>query len=313
MDAQTRTQERYLAAVEALVAKLKRDRYVLAAILGGSVARGEAWERSDVDLFVIRQDGLERETGSCWLVEDGINIWVEILSRNEYKRTIAGALQGSVFHSVYAGSKLLFSQDASIEAWFAEADRMGARDQTYQLLREVAWVPYYLDKAEKWFHVKDDLHYSFLWILYTANYLARVEVLLNGDLPTREAIHQAIAYNPTFFHAVYTDLIDGPKDGGTIGQALMLLDAYLEERAGRLFGPILDYLAAADGARTLSEINAHLRKKTRMGDLFAAYEWLARKGIIEKLAAPIRLTRKSQVTLEEPAYYYDPEIHAREA
>ena len=39
--------------------------------------------------------------------------------------------------------------------------------------------------------------------------------------------------------------------------------------------------------------------------LGGVFEWLARKGVIQKLSSPVHLTRKSQVTLDEPAYYYD--------
>jgi hypothetical protein len=48
-----------------------------------------------------------------------------------------------------------------------------------------------------------------------------------------------------------------------------------------------------------------LRKKTHVNFLGAVYEWLADHDIIEKLSSPVRLTRKSRVTVEEPAYYYD--------
>ena len=34
-------------------------------------------------------------------------------------------------------------------------------------------------------------------------------------------------------------------------------------------------------------------------------QWLAWKGVIQQVSTPIRLTVKSQITLEEPAYYYD--------
>ena len=64
-------------------------------------------------------------------------------------------------------------------------------------------------------------------------------------------------------------------------------------------------MAGADGSRTISELNAHFRKKIQRGDLLEVCEWLTRKGIIDKVTAPMRLTRKSTVTLEEPAYYYD--------
>ena len=38
-----------------------------------------------------------------------------------------------------------------------------------------------------------------------------------------------------------------------------------------------------------------------------AYEWLADKGILAKVSAPLRLTEKSRVTVDEAAYYYDGE------
>lgn len=302
---QTGVQERYQAALDTLTAKLKQDYYVLAAIVYGSVARGEAWEKSDIDLNIIQQDGLERETRYLWLTEDGINISASLISRNRFKRMIEGELQGSFTHSIRSQSKLLFSKDESIAAWFEETDRIGARDQEFQLLATVAWTPPLLDKAEKWFYIKNDLNYSFLWLMYVVNNLARVEVVLNGEAPGREVIHQALKYNPTFFEIVYTKLINGPKDRAAIQQALDMVNAYLEERAERLFKPVLDYLAEAGGVRTVSELNAYFKKKVQAEELFWVYEWLARTGIIEKVAAPIRLTKKSQVSLEEPAYFYD--------
>jgi len=301
-------QERYRAALDSLVAKLKQDYYVLAAVLYGSLARGEAWEKSDIDLTIIQRDGLKRATQCCWLVEDGINISASVVSRSRFKRLMEGALQGSFEHSVRSQSKLLFSKDESIEAWFEETDRINARDQEFQLLRAGAAVPPNLYKAEKWFYAKNDLNYSFLWLLNVVNELARVEVILNNKAPGREVIHQALKYNPSFFNAVYTDLIAGPKDKQSIQQALDMTNAYLEERADRLFKPVLDYLAEADGIRTASELNAYFRKKVQTGDLIWVYEWLAEKHTIEKVAAPMRLTKKSQVALEEPAYYYDADI-----
>ena len=55
-----------------------------------------------------------------------------------------------------------------------------------------ASVPPLLDKAEKWLHVKDDPHYSFVWIMYVVNQLASIEAVMNGEAPGREVIHQAL-------------------------------------------------------------------------------------------------------------------------
>jgi predicted nucleotidyltransferase len=60
MQVQAEVQERYMAALERLAARLEEDYYVLAAVVYGSVARGEAWERSDIDMMIILRDGQER-------------------------------------------------------------------------------------------------------------------------------------------------------------------------------------------------------------------------------------------------------------
>ncbi len=304
MEPKAMTHQRYWAALDKLTAKLEADYYVLAAVLYGSLARGEPWEKSDIDLMiVIRDDRQNRAPHHVWLTEDGINIFAEVFPRNDFKRALEGTLQGSVLHSVHAQFKLLFTKDASITAWLDETAQIGARDLPFQLLRTAECVLYPLEKAQKWLTAKRDVPYSFLWLLMAVNALARVEVVLNGQAPGREALDQALTFNPTFFKAVYTDLIDGPKTATRIQAALDAVDGYLMARVDQLFAPVLDYLAEANSPRAATEMDAHFYKKTQTHDLSFVYEWLADHGIIDKLTSPLRLTRKSRVTVDEPAYY----------
>ena len=309
MEVNKATKRRYWAALDKLTAKLEADYYVLAVVLYGSLARGEPWEKSDIDLFIILRDGQKKETRPhAWLTEDGINIFAEVFPRNLFKRSLERALQGSILHSVRSQFKLLFTKDESIAAWLDESAHIGARDQQFQLLSTTTDVLYPLEKAQKWLYAKHDVNYSFLWIMNVVNALARVEVVLNGQAPNREALDQALVFNPDFFNAVYVDLINGPKTEQTIERALDMVDGYLKERVERIFAPVLDYLGQADGPRTATELDTHFRDKVQMrevGYLAFVYEWLAEHDVIEKLSSPIRLTRKSRVTVDEPAYYYD--------
>lgn len=301
-------QQRYQNALDAFTARLEKDYYVLAVVLFGSLARGEAWERSDIDLFIIIRDGLERATQPhVWLVEDGINIFADVIPRSRLKHMLEGTLQGSVSHSIRSQCKVLFSKDDSIAAWFEESDRIGARDQPFQLLNVASQVPYPLEKAQKWFYAKHDQNYSFLWILFAVNALARVEVVLNGEAPGREALDQALLCNPDFFSAVYIDLINGPKTAKVIERTLLLIDTYLEERVDVLFQPILTYLAEAGSPRTATDLDTTFHKKVQHSNLGGVYDWLSQKEIILKVSSPVRLTQKSRVTVDEPAYYYDGE------
>ena len=136
--------------------------------------------------------------------------------------------------------------------------------------------------------------------------LASIETVLNGEITGREVLWQALKYNPAFFHAVYTDLLDAPKTEETVGAALERMDTYLKEHAPVVFRPIFDYLAESGAPRAVRDINHYFG--THMGVSFAdgACEWLADEGYIEKVATPARITEKSRIDVEEAAYYYDP-------
>jgi hypothetical protein len=173
------------------------------------------------------------------------------------------------------------------------------------LLGAATWTLSPLTKAAKWYHVRGDLDYTFVWLVYTLQSLATVEVLLHGRVPGREVIPLALQLNPAFFQRVYPDLIHGPKDRATLAAALAAMESYLAERIPDLFGPVLAYLQQAGGVRAASEMNEHFARRAGLSDLSFAYEWLADQGTIQKVSAAVRLTEKSRVDVAEAAYYYD--------
>lgn len=296
-------QERYRCALDALVARVEQDRNVLAAILFGSMSYDQVWERSDIDLWLVMQDG-RRKYRDCCLTENGVIIHAQLVPRSEFKRRLEGSHQGGWLDFTFARSTLLFTRDESIEAWYRDIDRIGARDRNIQLMRATINALAVLAKAEKFYHLKKDYRYSFLWIIYAVDRLAAVETLLHNEAPGREVVHQALVHNPDFFNAVYTDLIDRKKTAKNIGEALRQIDTYLEERASTLFKPLIEYLEEAGGMRTISEMDDHFAKADMNGLDFAC-EWLAEKGIVEKMSSPMHLTEKSRVQVEEAAYFYD--------
>ena len=220
-------------------------------------------------------------------------------------------------HSYFSHSTLLFSRDASIEEWYdknADRNTIGERDKQLQILSVVASTLPSLLYAEKQFYVNNDCLTAFLSILDAVQGLARVEVLLNNQIPAREVIQPALEYNPDFFNSVYTDLINCEKNESVIQDALDAVNAYLDERQF-IFQPILDYLEEQETPRTGTEINTDLGHSPHgeseeepefdEGSLDIVYQWLAWKGIIRQVATPLNLTVKSQIAVEEPAYYYD--------
>ena len=296
--------ERYQAALAAFVEKVRQDSYIIAAILGGSLSYDQVWEKSDIDILLVGRSEKVPERG-YYLIENGINIHAWLLSRSRFKQQIERTLQSSFFHSYFSKSTLLFSTDETISEYYQNIQRLGARDRELQLLLAGTQVLPVLAKAEKWLYVKNDPAYSFLWLMFMVGGLATIEVLLQGEITGREVVQQAMKHNPAFFRAIYFDLIAQPVDAAAVERALRLVNGYLDERMLTLFQPILDYLGAAGGPRTATELDRHFEKQIQSETLGVAYEWLAEKGVLQAMSTPLRLTEKSRVTVDEAAYYYD--------
>ena len=307
MESQAAVEKRYHDALDSLVTKVEKDRNIIAAILCGSMSYDQVWDKSDIDLLLIQREGKGDPRGYT-LTENDVNIHAEVVPRSQLRRWQEAALQGSFDHSFFSRSTLLFCSDESVKTWYQNANlhNIGARDQALLLLIVTTGLLPTLKYAEKQFYVNRDLNYSFLSILRTVESLARIEVILNDEVPSREVIQPALEYNPDFFHVTYSDLINCEKDEAVIQNALDTIHAYLDEKLF-IFQPILDFLAEANGPRSTTELNSYFQKKIGENRLDAAYEWLARKGIIQQVSTPVKLMLKSQIEMEEAAYYYDRE------
>ena len=293
---------RIMDALDAFVDKVKDDRYIIAAILTSNLAEDNVWEHTDINLFLIGRDDARFDERYS-LVEDDVNINVAMYPRKRYQQTLEGGLQGSELHSVLSRSRVLFTRDEVIKEWHNNLERVGERDRETQFINAGNSIFALLTKAEKWFYVKQDLNYSFLYIMLVVQQLARVVTIMHGEVPRRKAIYQARTHNPNFFDAVFTDLMDKEKDEKTIRRALETIDRYLEDRTFTLFQPLFDFLASAGGTRTATELSDHFG--VRQAWVGFVCEWLAQKGVIEQFSSPLRLTKESQISVEEAAYYYD--------
>jgi hypothetical protein len=306
---------RFQNAVTNFVEKARRDPYLIAVILGGSASYDTVWEKSDIDLVVVTRDetarGPRTKENSFALIEHGLNIHAMLLSRAEFRKVIDGSVRGTFMHSFLSRSKLLFTRDETIRELYegTNLQKLGSRDRQYQLLRAGAMTLPALYKAQKWFTVKKDLDYAFLYILYCVQSLAQVEVALADEIAGREVIQQALKLNPDFFGPIYHDLINRKKDAATVEAALQQIDQYLSRKIRTLFEPVLEFLREAGSPRSAGEIENHFKNNYNLtgGTAVMACEWLADKDVIAKVTSPARLTQKSRVEFDEMAFYYDGE------
>ena len=296
-------QQRFAAAVDALVEQVKRDRSILAVLLCGSLSYDRVWTKSDIDLVFVTVDDRKIEASDLALNADGLNVHAILVPRKSFRTMVEGSVRNSFTHSFLTRGRLLYTNDPTIDALCAGLAQMGRRDQQLQMLRAATHALPSIYKAHKWLETRGDLDYTTLWILYAATPLAQIEVTNAGLLVDREVIPQALHLNPSFFSTIYTNLMSSSKTLPRVGTALAAIDEYVAVRARTLFGPVFEHLHDVREARSCREIEDHFKRNFDVDGVTTACEYLADQGLIGKASTPARLTKKSNIEVQELAFY----------
>jgi hypothetical protein len=298
------TRQAFTAALDTLVGHVRQDRSVLAALLCGSLAHDAVWAKSDIDLVLVTIDDSKVTAGSIALHAEGVNVHAFLIPRTEFRRTVEGSVQNSFMHALLAKGRLLYTHDETIARLCEGLHELGTRDRTIQLLRAATGALPVVDKAHKWLVTRGDLDYTALWILYAATSLAQIEVIGAGMVADREVIPQALKLNPALFETIYTGLLNTKKSQASVVAALEAVDRYLAARAPSLFAPVIAYLREAGEARSCAELEDHFKRHLDVSQVTTACEYLADQGLIGKVSLPARLTKRSNVDVQELSFVY---------
>ena len=296
--------KKFTEALDDLVAQVREDRSILAAILCGSLSHDAVWTKSDIDLALVTIDDRKADSEGFALYADGVNVHAFLMPRADFRKAVEGSVRNSFIHSLLAKGRLLYTHDETIAALCQRLHEIGERDTQVQLLAAATRALPPIDKAHKWLVTRGDLDYTALWILYAATPLARIEVLSARQLADREVIPQAMRLNPAFFTTIYTAMLNVKKTKKNVQAALDAIDEYMAARAPSLFAPLLDHLREVGEARSATEIENHFKRNFDVEGVTTACEYLADQGIITKVSTPVQLTRRSNIMVQELAFLY---------
>ena len=305
---------RFEAALNRLVERVAEDRYVLAVVLVGSLSSETIWRRESIGLWIIEADGVSRRLRSDGneeriyrtLVEDGINIHAQVIPRSRFKMMVEGSSRTAFSCNFFAHRKLVYSNDPSIDSWFELANNVATKDQERELLTFSTWTIHSLRHAQKRLDRKNDSEMAFQAVLEAAHSVAYTEIIRIGKVWEQDAIYKALEVNPELFQCIYLDVLANPANRKTLTSALARIDAYLDQHFQEHLKPLLQFLKKENRAVPLSEISDSFAfSSIYPWHLESACEWLERKGKLQKLSAPFKLTKRSHEPVEEPAYFLD--------
>ena len=304
------------SALDSFIDRLTEDRNILAAVRVGSFDEELMWWKEAIGLWIIEADGVTKRLLSDGkderirrtFVEDGINIHAEVIPRSRFKQMVEGSSRTAFSSSFFAKRELVYCDDASIAKWFETANTVATKDQEKDRMIAATWAMRSARYARKRIERKRDLDLGFEALMWTVHSIAAVEVINAGEVYEQASIYKAIELKPDLFKQIYTDLLTKKRTRKLLLSALDQIDQYLDENAEENLQPILKFLKKEKRTVPLSQIADHFaHSQIYPGHIESACEWLEREGVVEKLAVPFRITKKSRTDVEEPAYFYDPE------
>ena len=302
---------RFEAALSRLVERVAEDRYVLAVVQVGSLSEETIWQRESLGVWIIEADGVTRRLPSDGkdervfriLVEDGINIHAEVIPRSRFRQMVEGTSRTAFSCSFFAHRRIVYSKDPSIDSWFAEANSVALKDQERELLTFSTWTMHAHRHARRRLDLKGDLELAAQETLWAAHSVAHTEIIRRGEVWEQDVIYRAMEGDPKLFQVIYRDVLASPRDPRVLSAALDSVDAYLLEHHEAYLKPLLGYLRKQDRLVPLSEMSDHFAfSQLYPWHLESACEWLEEKGLLQKLSAPFKLTKRSLEQVEEPAY-----------
>lgn len=299
---QAELKECFNAAVDSFVSKVKDDPNVIAVIVCGSVAYDVVWEKSDIDMTVVVRDQTLKNT-SYSIIEDGILINVALVVRSDFKRWLEKSIGGSFSQSYFSKGKIVYTTDDSLYEYYEDMKAIGRDDialSAFYLGCELVGI---YEKCQKWLIARKDPLYAQYFLLKAAETIARMELCLNGEPSSRESIQKALKLNPEVITPFYQDAMSHHFSEEEVSRAIEKIDRYMEQRLDILKRPVIEFMSD-EQIKTSTLISKHFHAESHF--IIGIFDYLAEKGVIEKVSQTIRITPKSKLAVEEIGFLYIP-------
>lgn len=301
----------YEKALSLFVDRLKEDRWIVGAVLQSSLCEETIWKREKIHLWIIEADGVTRRYKSDdeekhiyrTFIEEGIVVATEVIPRSRFKRMIEGNSRTAFNCNFFAHRVLLYATDASLERWFEDANALAVKDQNTALWIASTWLIHPLKHIDRLVNIKKDIQRAREELLWAAWTLAAIEIIERGEICEGDFIHRGVELNPELFLVVYSDVQSGTVKKASILAALKRVHEHLEKNGTRWLKPLVQALKKKGRLTSLSELaDDYAHTQVYPWHIETACEWLTENAIVNTFSAPFRLTKRSVVELEEPAY-----------
>ena len=229
---------RYREAANAVVAELTRHPQVIGLALCGSLARGDLWEYSDLDMIVVMREA-QVDWQALTVRHGDINVHLQILSE-AFLLAKSEGFRGSLISQVMEQVEVVHDPHDIIAAGINELAAYPRDSQVHNAVKHlIAFLAEY-KQAQRCLdmgHTED----AFLHINLAFRELAYVQYAQRGRYPQRAIIDELSSVAPGTYKA-YVWFVYGRKN---VGERIKRSFAFFEGALARIFDEIGPPLAAA--------------------------------------------------------------------
>ena len=274
-------------AFQTVVNQINKNKKVVALFTFGSIVSGDVWEESDIDLFLIYEDGFEK-IRAVYSEVTGVPVHTKILNKNSFLDLYKNDGKKGFAKKLLCNSKLVFSRDNEISSAY--------NNSRYTMISHTeVWNLVYLGKLLKDIGISKKylqngrLKTSYEVLIRTLDSFSKLLINLNGYTVTKDSLVMATNLSNNF-REVVDKLFMEPINEKTIKDTINYIESFLDGNIVRASSALIDYLCGQ-----YEYMNSH---EIRSYDAFKEFD-IKMENILKELAKRDVISKKSRALYDE--------------
>lgn len=274
-------------AFQTVVNQINKNKKVVALFTFGSIVSGDVWEESDIDLFLIYEDGFEKIRDVYSEVRE-VPVHTKILNKNSFLELYKNDGKKGFAKKLLCNSKLVFSRDNEISSAYNNSRyTMPSHTEVWnlvylgKLLKDIGISKKYLQNG--------GLKTSYEVLIRTLDSFSKLLINLNGYTVTKDSLVMATNLSNNFKEVVDKLFMEAINEK-IIKDTINYIEKFLDDNIVRASSALIDYLCEEYEYMNSYEISSY--------NAFKEFD-IKMENILKELAKREVISKKSRALYDE--------------
>ncbi|OFI04955.1 nucleotidyltransferase domain protein [Clostridium acetireducens DSM 10703] len=290
----------YQKCFNSIVYRLKKNEFVVAILVFGSMVNGDLWHGSDIDfLIVVNDENLSIE--NIYTDENGIPVHLKVTGKKAFISMYKDKLLRKKFNLLFRSSKLVFSKDKDIIALYDNVNYYNDLDREIWNLAYLGKILKYMSICKKYI-ANDRVYRAYVLSIKCLEQFAKLYVNHSGYIVSKDAIIVAMNLDDNFKNQVEDLFFSKSNKIESVKNIIKFLDNSINENIMEYTRFLVEYIKGRENPLSVEDIkkeevfaNFHINMKDILVKLWE-------KKIVKRKKKDYKVN-KNIVLFEEWAYF----------